>query len=280
MLAYIVAGLTVTLLAAAAAEFWKRCFRNPEPPGGRTARDETSPGQPTDAGAPHDGAPQGEPSDDRTTHDAATPDRPAPPRGLRDAAPPDQDETAALPATPGPRDLDPRHREQPASETAPVPATLGVRWSWRRHRSSGLQFLRVTIANAGPTAATVTRVRLRMSAELADHAEPPADLLEASDQAAALFGSDAGDALLPLTLEPGGGADAYFPCRDVADWLYGVAEGGNLDRNECRLVPECMDDAGSTHSARRKVDYETWLMHGHGPSLRQYAEEESADALD
>ena len=203
MSAYIVAGLTATLLATAAARFWKRCFGNPDPAGFRP---------------PHDDPPPGE----------GTPDD----------------------ATPA--------------------ARLGVRWSWRRHRPSGLQFLRVTVTNAGPNAATVTRIRLGTSGELADHADPPAALLEASDEAAALFGPDAEGARLPRTLDPGAGADAYFPCRDVADWLYGVAEGDNLDRSECHLTPECVDEAGVVHPARRPVNYETWLTHGHGPSLQEH----------
>lgn len=204
MSAYIVAGLTATLLATAAARFWKRCFGNPDPAG-------FSP--------PLDDPPDGEGTPDDTT--------------------------------------------------APV-ARLGVRWSWRRHRPSGLQFLRVTVTNAGPNAAAVTRIRLGTSAELADHADPPATLLEAFDRAAALFGPDADGARLPRTLGPGAGTDAYFPCRDVADWLYGVAEGANLDRSECHLTPECVDEAGAVHPARRPVNYETWLTHGHGPSLQEH----------
>jgi hypothetical protein len=167
-----------------------------------------------------------------------------------------------------PLDGTPQRQEETAAPAAP----LGVRWSWRRHRLSGLQFLRVTVANAGPNAATLTRIRLRMSAELAHH-DPPADLLDASDYAVELFGpEDPEGAPLPRTLEPGGSTEAYFPCRDVADWLYGVAESENLDRNECHLTPECVDDTGVIHPARRKVDYERWLKHGHGPSLEQYAD--------
>ena len=156
--------------------------------------------------------------------------------------------------------------------TAAPAAALGVRWSWRSHRQSGLQFLRVTVANAGPNPVAVTHVRLRKSDELARHADPPADLMEASDYAVELFGQDPGGTPLPRTLGPGGSTEAYFPGRDVADWLYGVAENHNLDRNECHLTPECVDGAGASHPARRRVDYERWLKHGHGPSLREHAD--------
>ena len=147
-----------------------------------------------------------------------------------------------------------------------------MRWSWRRHRVSGLQFLRVTVANPGPNPVTLTRIRLTMGDELARHADPPADLLEACAYAVELFGPAPEGAPLPRTVQPGAGAEAYFPGRDVADWLYGVAERDNIDRNECQLTPECVDDAGVGHPAKRKVDYERWLSHGHGPSLEQYAE--------
>ena len=158
---------------------------------------------------------------------------------------------------------------QALEETAPPAGPLGVRWSWRHHRPSGLRFLRVTVANGGPGPVTVTRVRLRTSDELAGRGNPPGGLLGATDYAAELFPEAAP---LPRTLEPGNGIEAYFPCRDVADWLYGVAEGANLDRNECHLTPECVDGDGNSHPARRKVDYEKWLKHGQGPSLRQHRE--------
>ena len=375
MLPYIVAGLTVTLLAASAAWFWKQCFGNPDPAGFRPPLDRMPPDRPADArsatdGAPRDrptdtpptgdgppaadarsatdGAPQDRPADTpptgdgsppadaRSATDETPPDRPAdtpptgdgaprdrpadtPPTGdapPRSNAPPAPGDGAPManvpPAGDGPPPADtssagdgasqdrpdaplsddevPRDRlaDAPVSGDGPLPsdapapgdetpdeatgpvARLGVRWSWRRHRPSGLQFLRVTVANAGPNAAAVTRIRLRTSPELADRAAPPAGLLEASDDAAAFFGPDAESTRLPRTIEPGAGTEAYFPCRDVADWLYGVAEGDNLDRNECQLAPECVDDAGVTHAAKRKVSYETWLTHGHGPSLQEY----------
>ena len=203
MLAHIVAGLTATVLATAAAWFWKRCF------------------------------------EDQPAAEARLP-----PDGM------------------------PRVGEGPAAPAA----SLGVRWSWRSHRQSGLEFLRVTVTNAGPNPVTVTRVRLRTSDELARHTGPPAGLMDASDQAVELLGQDAGGAPLPRTLDAGDSTEAYFPCRDVADWLYGIAESHNLDRNECHLTPECVDGAGGSHPARRKVDYERWLKHGHGPSLREHAD--------
>ena len=147
-----------------------------------------------------------------------------------------------------------------------------MRWSWRSHRQSGLEFLRVTVTNPGPDSLTVTGVRLRTSDELAPHGDPPAGLLDASERAVELFEQDPAAPPLPRTLEPDASADAYFPCRDVADWLYGVAESHNLDRNECHLTPECVDGAGDSHPARRKVDYERWLRHGNGPSLREHAD--------
>ncbi len=165
-------------------------------------------------------------------------------------------------------------RERPAAPPAPP----GLRWSWRSHRRSGLEFLRVTVTNPGPSPVTVTGVRLRTSDELARHGVPPAGLLDASEEAVELFEPDSGAARLPRTLEAGDNADAYFPCRDVADWLYGVAESCNIDRNECHLTPECVDDAGNRHRARRTVDYERWLRHGHGPSLREHLEGEDLDA--
>jgi hypothetical protein len=185
------------------------------------------------------------------------PERPAAP-----AAPPADRPEARLPL-----DDAPEAPERPAAPAAP-PA---VRWSWRSHRQSGLEFLRVTVTNPGPNPLTVTGIGLRTSDELARHADPPAQLMDASDQAVELFGRDPGGAPLPRTLEPDGSVDAYFPCRDVADWLYDVAESHNLDRNECHLTPECIDSTGAIHPARRKVDYERWLRHGHGPSLREHA---------
>ena len=173
---------------------------------------------------------------------------------------------------PSPVDLD---GTRPAQEKeAAAAAPLGVRWSWRRHSQSGLRFLRVTVTNARPEPVTVTHVRLKISGELAHHANPPADLMGASDYAVALFGQNPGDSRLPRALDPGGSTEAYFPCRDVADWLYDVAESENIDRNECYLTPECVDGAGGSHPAKRKVNYENWLRNGHGPSLRQYVDRE------
>ena len=184
----------------------------------------------------------------------------APERTAVPAAPP-----AARPETPPPLDDAPERTAAPAAPPA-------VRWSWRSHRQSGLEFLRVTVTNPGPDPLTVIGIGLRTSDELARHADPPAQLMDASDQAVELFGGDPGAAPLPRTLEPDGSVDAYFPCRDVADWLYDVAESHNLDRNECHLTPECIDSTGSIHPARRKIDYERWLRHGNGPSLREHAD--------
>ena len=368
MLAYIVAGLTVTLLATSAAWFWKQCFGNPDPAGFRpppdgmppdraadarsapdgaprdrltdasssgdglptadtplsgdgTPRDRLADASPPGDGAPTadarastDGAPRDRPGDASPSDDGASRDRladaPVSGDGLLPAdtptgdgaptnVPPDGDglPTANASSSGGevpqnrPGDAPPAGDGTPTANVPPdgdgtpdeatgPAARLGVRWSWRRHRPSGLQFLRVTVANSGPNAAAVTRIRLRTSPELADRAAPPAGLLEASDDAAAFFGPDAESARLPRTIEPGAGTEAYFPCRDVADWLYGVAEGDNLDRNECQLAPECVDDAGVTHAAKRKVSYETWLTHGHGPSLQEYLDERDSQSAD
>ena len=262
MLPYIVAGLTAAVLVTAAAWFSKRWFEDLDPADGGAHLDGTPQDEPARGGAHLDGTPQDEPARGGTSIDETPQDEPA-------ETPPPLDTTLQdEPAeTPPPLDETPQAREA----AAPA-ATLGVRWSWRRHRLSGLQFLRVTVANAGPNTATATRIRLKMGDELARHADPPAGLLEASAYAVELFGPDPETAPLPRTLEPGASTEAYFPGRDVADWLYGVAEGDNLDRSECHLTPECVDDAGVGHPARRKVDYERWLSHGHGPSLQQYAD--------
>lgn len=262
MSAYIVAGLTATLLATAAARFWKRCFGNPDPAGFQPPLDGALRDRSADARSSSDGATKGVP-----TSGNGTPHGNGPPAG---DAMPSADVRSSPDATPQPPPVDAPAAGEGTPDDATPAARLGVRWSWRRHRPSGLQFLRVTVTNAGPNAAAVTRIRLGTSAELADHADPPATLLEASDRAAALFGPDAEGARLPRPLDPGAGADAYFPCRDVADWLYGVAEGDNLDRSECHLTPECVDEAGVVHPARRPVNYETWLTHGHGPSLQEH----------
>ena len=252
MLAHIVAGLTATVLATAAAWFWKLCFENEGPAGPRLAGSRSPADDAPPAPDPH--------------FDAAPPAPDAPVEG----ALPGLD--SLLDATPAAADP-PRDDAPPAPEKTDAPATPpGVRWSWRSHRQSGLEFLRVIVTNPGPDPLTVTRVRLRTSDELAPHGDPPDGLLDASDRAVELFGQDPGAARLPRTLEPEGSADAYFPCRDVADWLYGVAESENIDRNECHLTPECIDGAGDGHLAKRKIDYERWLRHGNGPSLREHAD--------
>ena len=307
MLPYIVAGLTAAVLVTAAAWFSKRWFEDLDPAGGGTPLDETPQDEPAGGGTPLDGTPQDEPAGGGAPLDGTPQDEPAGGGASLDETP--QDEPAgggtSLDGTPqdgpagGGASLDETPQDEPAEtpppldttlqnepaetpppldgtpqarEAAAPAATLGVRWSWRRHRS-GLQFLRVTVANPGPNAATLTRIRLRTSAELADRADPPPDLLEASDYAVELFGPAPEAVPLPRTVEPGASAEAYFPCRDVADWLYGVAENDNIDRNECHLTPECVDATGVSHHARQKVGYERWLQHGHGPSLREYAEE-------
>ena len=297
-----IAGLTVAVLGTAAVWFWRRCFEDPDPAGVRAPLDGTPPAEPAEAPPPLDAPPPAEPAETPPAEpaetspplDAPPPAEPTetPPAEPAEAsppldAPPPAEPTETPPAEPAeasppldaPPPAEPTETPLPldgaagaAEETAAPAATLGVRWSWRRHRVSGLQFLRVTVANGGPNAVTLTRIRLRMGAELARHADPPADLLEASAYAVELFGPGADGDPTPRTLEPGGSTEAYFPGRDVADWLYGVAERENLDRNECHLTPECVDDAGVGHAARRKVDYERWLMHGHGPSLEQYAD--------
>ena len=291
MLPYIVAGLTAAVLVTAAAWFSKRWFEDLDPADGGTPLDETPQNEPAGGGAHLDGTPQDEPADGGASLDETPQDEPADGGTPLDGTPQNEpagggtslDETPQEEPAETPPPLDTTLQDEPAEtpppldetpqarEAAAPAATLGVRWSWRRHRS-GLQFLRVTVANAGPNTATATRIRLKMGDELARHADPPAGLLEASAYAVELFGPDPETAPLPRTLEPGGSTEAYFPGRDVADWLYGVAEGDNLDRSECHLTPECVDDAGVGHPARRKVDYERWLSHGHGPSLQQYAD--------
>ena len=246
MLAYIVAVLTATILTTAAARFWKRCFED---------ADSAGPGLPASGTPATPEGTAGRPAESPPAPDAA----PLLP-GVRDVEP------AA-----DPPDEAPRAQDEPPEPAAP----LGVRWSWRSHRPSGLEFLRVTVTNAGPNPVAVTRVRLRTSDELARHADPPGDPAASSDYAFELFRQDPA-AAPPRTLEPGDSAEAYFPCRDVADWIYSVAESENLDRNECHLTPECVDGAGDSHPARRKVDYERWLRHGHGPSLREHLERNDA----
>ena len=277
MLAYLVAGLTATVLVTAVAWFWKLCFEHEGPAGPRSPAHDTPPAPdstldsaPSAPESPPDPTPPASESpldatlsapdadDTRPAPDSPGDDTPPGPDSLLDATPPGSDSLDDAPPAPGKTDA-------PA-----VPP--GVRWTWRSHRQSGLEVLRVTVTNPGPNPLTVTGVRLRTSDELAPHGEPPAGLLDASEQAGELFGQDPAAAPLPRTLEPEGSADAYFPCRDVADWLYGVAESHNLDRNECHLTPECIDDAGDSHLARRKIDYERWLRHGHGPSLREHAD--------
>ena len=287
MLAHIVAGLTATVLVTAAARFWKLCFENEGPAEPRSPDDDTSPAPdstldsaPPAPESPLDPTPPASDSTLDTTPSApdadgtpSAPDAdgtPPAPDAPVDGAPPGSD--SLLDATPPASDspLDGAPPAQGKTDVAAAPP--GVRWSWRSHRQSGLEFLRVTVTNPGPHPLTVTGVRLRTSDELARHGDPPAGLLDASDEAVELFGPDPGTAPLPRTLEPEDSADAYFPCRDVADWLYGVAESHNLDRNECHLTPECVDGAGDRHPARRKVDYERWLRHGNGPSLREHAD--------
>ncbi len=249
--------LTAALLTTAAVWFWNRCLADPDHPEARPPLDETPEAR------------------EGTAVPAAPPPVRPETRPPPDDAPEAREGTAvpAAPPTDGPEtrpplDDTPEARERPAAPAAP-PA---VRWSWRSHRPSGLEFLRVTVTNPGPNPLTVTGIGLRTSDELARHADPPAQLMDASDQAVELFGRDPGDAPLPRTLEPDGSVDAYFPCRDVADWLYDVAESHNLDRNECHLTPECIDSTGGIHPARRKIDYERWLRHGNGPSLRERAD--------
>ena len=276
VLAYLVAGLTATVLVTAVGWFWKQCFENEHPVASRSPGDGTPPApeSPVDAlspaaGSSVDGTP---PTPDSNLGSPADGTPPTPDSPL-DGAPPAPESDLTPPASDSPLDGAP-----PApGETDATPAPPGVRWSWRTHRQSGLEFLRVTITNPGPNPLTVNGIGLRTSDELARHADPPADLLGASEQAVEMFGEDSGTAPLPCTLEPDGSVDAYFPCRDVADWLYGVAEGHNLDRNECHLTPECIDGGGGIHLARRKVDYERWLRHGHGPSLGEHlARDDSA----
>ncbi len=234
----------------------------------------TAPDSTTDATTPAGGAP----GDDATTATDSTTDATTPAGGAPG------DGATTVPDSPGsdtPTVADsPLDDAPPAPVKTDAPATPpGVRWSWRSHRLSGLGFLRVTVTNPGPNPLTVTGVRLRPSDELARHADRPA-LLDASDYAAELFRQAPEAARLPRTLEPEGSTDAYFPCRDVADWLYEVAESHNIDRIECHLTPECVDSAGNGHPARRRVDYERWLQHGHGPSLREHAEQHGSQTTD
>ena len=259
VLAYLVAGLTATVLVTAVRWFWKQCFEN-EGPAEPRSPDDAAPPEPDstlDATPPEPDSTPESPDDATPTAPDATLDG-APTAPEFELTPPAPDSTDGAPTAPAKTDV------------APAPA--GIRWTWRTHRQSGLEFLRVTVTNPGPNPLTVTGIGLRTSDELARHADPPADLLGASEQAVELFGQDSGAAPLPHTLEPEGAVDAYFPCRDVADWLYGVAESHNLDRNECHLTPECIDGAGDISLARRKVDYERWLRHGHGPALREHAD--------
>ena len=294
VLAYLVAGLTATVLVTAVGWFWKQCFENEDPASGSpidsTPPTPDAPGDatPPAAGSSVDSTP---PTPDSTLDSPADATPPAPDSTLDGAPPaPESDLTPPAPdstldgAPPAPEsDLTPPTPDSTLDGAPPAPATdvtqapTGIRWSWRIHRQSGLEFLRVTVTNPGPNPLTVTGIGLRTSDELARHADPPADLLGASEQAVELFGQDSGAAPLPHTLEPDGAVDAYFPCRDVADWLYGVAESHNLDRNECHLTPECIDGAGDISLARRKVDYERWLRHGHGPSLGEHLARPSGD---
>ncbi len=277
MLAYLVAGLTATVLVTAVARFWKLCFENQGPAEPRSPDDDTSPAPDStlDSAPPTPETPLGPtpPASDSTLD--ATPSAPEAdgtppaPDSPVEAAPPGSD--SLLDATPPASDSPIEDAPPAQGKTDATAMPPSVRWSWRSHRQSGLEFLRVTVTNPGPNPLTVTGIGLRTSDELARHADPPAQLMDASDQAVELFGRDPGGAPLPRTLEPDGSVDAYFPCRDVADWLYDVAESHNLDRNECHLTPECIDSTGGIHPARRKVDYERWLMHGHGPSLREHA---------
>ena len=291
MLAYLVAGLTATVLVTAVRWFWKQCFENESPAGPRSPLDETAAPDSTLDSAPPASEPPLDPTppaDSTLDSTPPAPDSPGddaspPPDSLVDGTPPAPDSPGDG-ASPPPDSLvdgTPPAPDSPGDDAPPAPgksdvpaAAPSVRWSWRSHRQSGLEVLRVTVTNPGPNLLTVTGIRLRTSDELARHPEPPAGLLDASEEAGELFGQDSGAAPLPRTLEPEGSADAYFPCRDVADWLYGVAESHNVDRNECHLTPECVDRAGDSHLARRKIDYERWLRHGHGPSLREHLERE------
>lgn len=271
LLAYLVAGLTATVLVTAVGWFWKRCFENEDPVAPRSPVD----GTPTAPDSPVDDL---SPAADSSVD--GTPPTPAPdstPESPGDDTPPTPDSTLDGTPTAPESDLTPPAPDSSLDDAPRAPgktdgsaAPPGVRWSWRTHRQSGLEFLRVTVTNPGPNPLTVTGIGLRTSDELARHADPPAALLGASEQAVEMFGQESGAAPLPRTLEPDGSVDAYFPCRDVADWLYGVAESHNLDRNECHLTPECIDGAGGIQVARRKVDYERWLRHGHGPSLEEH----------
>lgn len=287
VLAYLVAGLTATVLVTAVGWFWKQCFENEDPVASRSPVDGTPtvPDSPVDdlspaAGSSVDGTPTAPDPIPDSTDDATPPAPDSTPDSTGDATPPAPDSTHDDTPTALEPDRTPTAPDSPLDGAPPTPGQTdaaaapppGVRWSWRTHRQSGLEFLRVTVTNPGPNPLTVTGIGLRTSDELARHADPPARLMEASDQAVELFGQDPGAAPLPRTLEADGSVDAYFPCRDVADWLYDVAESHNLDRNECHLTPECIDTAGSIHPARRKVDYERWLRHGHGPSLREQAD--------
>ncbi len=256
LLAYFVAGLTATVLVTAVGWFWKQCFES-ESSAEPQSTDDATPATP-------DSTDDATPAAPDSTDDAT----PLAPDSTLDGAPttPESDPTPPAPDSP------PVGAAPASGKTDVSAAPPGVRWSWRTHRQSGLEFLRVTVTNPGPNPLTVTGIGLRTSDEVARHADPPPDLLGASEQAVELFGQDSGAAPLPRTLEPDGSVDAYFPCRDVADWLYEVAESHNLDRNECHLTPECIDSTGGIHPARRKVDYERWLRHGHGPSLREHAD--------
>ena len=298
MLAYLVAGLTATVLVTAVGWFWKQCFedegreapRSPvddTPPAPESPVDSTPPAPestlaptPPTSDSPLDGTPPAPDADDTPpAPDSSVDGAPPGSDSLLDGTPPAPDSPPddAPPGSDSLLDSIPPAPDSPPDDAPPAPskadapaAPPAVRWSWRTHRQSGLEFLRVTVTNPGPNPMTLTGIGLRTSDELARHADPPADLLGASEQAVEMFGQDSGAAPLPHTLEPDGSVDAYFPCRDVADWLYGVAESHNLDRNECHLTPECIDGAGDIHIARRKVDYERWLRHGHGPSLGEH----------
>ena len=273
LLACLVAGLTTTVLVTAVRWLWKECFEN-EGPAEPRSTDDAAPPAPD---ATLDATPPAPDAAPESPEDATPPAPDAAPES--DLTPPAPDATLDGTPTAPESDLTPPAPDATldGAPTAPAKpdvasAPAGIRWSWRTHRQSGLEFLRVTVTNPGPNPLTVTGIGLRTSDELARHADPPADLLGASEQAVEIFGQDSAAAPLPHTLEPDGTVDAYFPCRDVADWLYGVAESHNLDRNECHLTPECIDGAGDISLARRKVDYERWLRHGHGPSLREHAD--------
>ena len=297
MLAYLVAGLTATVLVTAVGWFWKLCFEDEGPAERRSPGDDrpqapgssegdTPPPDSPEGDTPPPDSPEGDtpltpgsPEGDTPPPDSPEGDTPLTPGSPEGDTPPapDSPDDDAPPAPDSPGDDTPTTPDPPLDDAPPAPAETdvptappGVRWSWRTHRQSGLEFLRVTVTNPGPNPLTVTGIALRTSDEVARHADPPADLLGASEQAADLFGQDSGTAPLPRTLEPDGSVDAYFPCRDVADWLYDVAESHNIDRNECHLTPECIDSAGGVHPARRKVDYERWLRHGHGPSMGEH----------